>query len=72
MSALQDKSIGQPPSKLVHTVAFWAYLLTAEAVTALGLLASFAYVARVQNHITTWPAVHAKCVSAVESLGDVR
>lgn len=73
MTPVHDETIGQPPpSRLGHTVAFWAYLLTAEAVTVLGLLASFDYVARVQNHATTWPAVHAKCVSAAESLGDAR
>ncbi|GAB4925067.1 hypothetical protein MAHJHV33_48040 [Mycobacterium avium subsp. hominissuis] len=53
-------------------MAFWAYLLTAEVVTFLGLLASFDYVARVHDHTATWPAVHAKCVVPADSLGDVR
>ncbi|AFV14827.1 HipA family toxin-antitoxin system (plasmid) [Mycobacterium intracellulare subsp. yongonense 05-1390] len=73
MSPVHDETIVHPPqSRLGHTVAFWAYLLTAEVVTFLGLLASFDYVARVHDHTATWPAVHAKCVVPADSLGDVR
>lgn len=73
MSALHDKTTDHwVRSTLVRTLAFWSCLLTVEAVTCLGLLASFDYVARVHDHTATWPAVHAKCVFPADSLGDVR
>jgi hypothetical protein len=60
MSALYDEISGyQPESKVVGAAAFWGCILTVEAGTCLGLLASFDHVARVENQITTWPALHA-------------
>ena len=61
MTALYDGIIGsQAQSKMGHAAAFWGCLLTIEAVTCLGLLASFDHVAQVENQITTWPALHAE------------
>jgi hypothetical protein len=61
MSALYEGIIGsQAQSKMGHVAAFWGCLLTIEAATCLGLLASFDHVARVENQITTWPALHAE------------
>lgn len=37
-------------------MAFLACLLAGEAATCLGLLASFDYVAQVENRVMTWPA----------------
>lgn len=58
MSALYEGIIGsQAQSKMGHAEAFWGCLL---AATCQGLLASFDHVARVENQITTWPALHAE------------
>ena len=61
MTALYDGISGsQAQSKMGRGAAFWGCLLTIEAVTCLGLLASFDHVARVENQITTWPALRAE------------
>jgi len=61
MSALYDEISGsQAQSKIGQAAAFWGCLLTIEAATCLGLLASFDHFAQVENQITTWPALHAE------------
>lgn len=64
MSAYYQGSVGHSThSKSVGKAAFVAWLLAGEAATCLGLLASFDYVAQVENRVMTWPARHGECCS---------
>lgn len=64
MSAYYQLSVGHSTqSKTGGKAAFLACLLAGEAATCLGLLASFDYVAQVENRVMTWPAHHSECCS---------
>jgi len=64
MSAYYQLSVGHSTqSKTGGKAAFLACLLAAEAATCMGLLASFDYVAQVDNRVMTWPARHSECCS---------
>ena len=59
MSAYYHGSVGHSTqSKTGGKIAFIACLLAGEAATCLGLLASFDYVAQVENRVMTRPAGH--------------
>ena len=70
MSASYDEMSGyQAQSKVVRAAAFWGCLLTIEAATCLGMLASFDHVAQVEDQIRTWPARHPEsCEHTTSSL----
>lgn len=69
MSAHYQGPVGHAThSKTSGKAAFLACLLAGEAATCLGLLASFDYVAQVQNRVMTWPARHSECCSHNTSL----
>ncbi len=64
MSTYYQASVGHSTqSKTGGKAAFLACLLAGEAATCLGLVASFDYVAQVENRVMTWPARHDECVS---------
>lgn len=64
MSAYYQGSVGHSTQlKTGGKGAFLACLLAGEAATCLGLLASFDYVAHVENRVITWPARHDECFS---------
>lgn len=69
MSAYYQGPVGHSThSKTGGKAAFLACLLAGEAATCMGLLASFDYVAQVENRVMTWPAHHGECCSHNTSL----
>lgn len=64
MSAYYQGPVGHSTqSKTVGKAAFLVCLLAGEAATCLGLVASFDYVAQVENRVMTWPARHSEYCS---------
>lgn len=61
MNAAYGGNGHQSESKIAGAAAFWAGLLTVEAVVGLALAAIFAGVSQVEDQISTWPA--RDCVS---------